>query len=151
MSTAAPAERATSPLQMSHRAAAGPLLTARLIRRRAGRRGRVPAALGGAELAQAKLRPSQVPVRPRLDTGRALDPGPVLLVQRKCACGGADTSCQCEQKGFQIQTKVKVGPANDPFEQEADQVAETVMRLPTDEPAAATVADVREDGKQRII
>ena len=142
MPVAAPAERAVSTPRISHRAAAN----------------RRPKS--GAEFARAGRRPSQVPVPLRLGPDQGLGPGSALRVQRKCACGGSETSCECEQKGVPIQTKVKVGAANDPFEQEADRVAETVMRMPTNEPVAAA-ADIRvqrtcsacehENDKQAII
>jgi len=69
---------------------------------------------------------------------------PSLLVQRKCSCGGVSKigrKCsQCEndklinENGFLGQTKLKIGQSNDIYEQEADRVAEKVMRssLPTD-------------------
>ena len=51
-------------------------------------------------------------------------------IQRKCACGGVCTSCQ--SKGKRIQPKLTVGPANDVYEREADQVADQIMRIPSD-------------------
>lgn len=52
-----------------------------------------------------------------------------FAVQRKsCACGG---SCpRCQQDDFRIQPKLEVGPVGDAYEQEADRVAEQVMRTP---------------------
>src|SRR5215475_10634080 len=48
------------------------------------------------------------------------------LIQRKagCACGGDCPDCRNE---LGIQTKLKVGAANDGFEQEADRVAEQIV------------------------
>lgn len=63
-----------------------------------------------------------------------------LLVQRKCACGGASKlggQCsECEKKKLVgvnaslIQPKLKIGQPNDKYEQEADRVADEVMRMP---------------------
>ena len=59
-----------------------------------------------------------------------------LLVQRKCACGGSSGltgSCSgCEKKkllGQPLQTKLRVNEPGDAYEQEADRVAEQVMRV----------------------
>jgi hypothetical protein len=52
-------------------------------------------------------------------------------IQRKCACGGSCASCAGKEEEFgKIQTKLTIGPANDVYEQEADRVAEQVMRIP---------------------
>src|SRR5262245_17642500 len=70
--------------------------------------------------------------------GPAIQPVPVLplfpqpasvnspFIQRKagCACGGDCPECRNE---LGIQTKLKVGAANDGFEQEADRVAEQIV------------------------
>jgi GH24 family phage-related lysozyme (muramidase) len=42
-----------------------------------------------------------------------------------CPCGGGCPRCE-------IQPKLKVGQPGDPFEQEADRVAEQIMRIPSD-------------------
>lgn len=59
-------------------------------------------------------------------------PGYLPVLQRKpgCACGGGCPDCQEEAA---IQPKLRVGQPNDKYEQEADRVAEQVMRMP--EPA----------------
>jgi len=63
----------------------------------------------------------------------SLPPQPVLaaplVVQRKCACGGECPACQ-EEKTHALQTKLRVNGPGDPYEQEADQVMEQVMRMP---------------------
>ncbi len=69
--------------------------------------------------------------------GRIFSPlstGTVLL-QRKsaCACGGGCPRCQAErdlEKILPIQTKLKISQPGDKYEQEADRVAEQVMRMP---------------------
>ena len=55
------------------------------------------------------------------------------LIHRKtsCACGGGCPRCQSI---LTIQAKLKIGAPDDKYEQEADRIAEQVMRMP--EPAA---------------
>lgn len=54
------------------------------------------------------------------------------IIQRKpnCACGGGCPKC-LESLG--IQAKLRIGAPNDVYEQEADRVAEQVMRMSTNE------------------
>ncbi len=57
---------------------------------------------------------------------------PFPVIQR-CACGGGCPSCQAEKeenKVLPIQAKLRIGATNDKYEQEADRVAEQVMRIP---------------------
>jgi len=49
------------------------------------------------------------------------------LLQRKCACGGGCPRCKQE---LGIQTKLKIGEPGDKYEQEADRIADEVMRMP---------------------
>ena len=70
------------------------------------------------------------------------------VVQRSCACGGSTgmtdscPSCTANQlAGTRVQAKLVVGPVNDPYEQEADQVADQVMRMPENEVAKASEND----------
>jgi len=60
-----------------------------------------------------------------------------LLVQRQCACGGsAGLSGECEAcksrkwLGSSFQNKLAIGHPGDQYEEEADRVAEQVMRMP---------------------
>ncbi len=60
-------------------------------------------------------------------------------LQRACACGGsAGLTGECEDcktkklLGQQIQPKLTIGSPNDEYEQEADRVADQVMRMPED-------------------
>jgi len=55
---------------------------------------------------------------------------PTNFLQRKsnCACGGGCPSCAEEAASETIQTKLQVSNPNDPYEQEADRVADQVMR-----------------------
>ena len=54
------------------------------------------------------------------------------LIQRKagCACGGGCPSCEQEANKLNVQTKLAVSSPGDHFEQEADHVADQVMRMP---------------------
>jgi hypothetical protein len=49
------------------------------------------------------------------------------LLQSKCACGGGCPRCKQE---LEIQTKLKIGEPGDKYEQEADRIADEVMRMP---------------------
>ena len=51
------------------------------------------------------------------------------VVQRKadCACGGGCPRCQ---ENLGIQTKLRIGEPGDKYEQEADRIADQVMRMP---------------------
>lgn len=56
----------------------------------------------------------------------------VAMIQRSptCACGGGCPSCS-ELATSSIQTKLTISAPGDPLEQEADRVAEQIMRLPS--------------------
>lgn len=63
--------------------------------------------------------------------------GPTALLQRQCACGGSGGmtgECEaCKRKkllGQPLQRKLTISEPGDPYEQEADRVAEHVMRMP---------------------
>ena len=63
--------------------------------------------------------------------------GPSSGLQRQCACGGSaglTGVCQdCQKKkllGKPLQTKLRINEPGDQYEQEADRVAEQVMRIP---------------------
>jgi hypothetical protein len=49
------------------------------------------------------------------------------LLQRKCACGGGCP--RCKEQGL-LQTKLKISEPGDKHEQEVDQIADEVMRMP---------------------
>jgi hypothetical protein len=74
-------------------------------------------------------------------TAKAQDSGgSTLLLQRKCACGGsAGLTGECEEcrtqrlLGKPLQAKLRINQPGDEYEQEADRVADQVMRMP-DEP-----------------
>ena len=61
-----------------------------------------------------------------------------------CSCGGGCPTCQA--KNLVIQPKLKLGQANDRYEQEADQVAERVMRMP--EPEIQRQAEPEEEEEE---
>jgi len=57
-------------------------------------------------------------------------PAASVLLQRKCACGGASASLsgECEAcKRKRLQRQLSIGASNDPLEQEADRVADQVL------------------------
>jgi hypothetical protein len=47
-----------------------------------------------------------------------------------CACGGGCPDCREEAEDLSVQTKLAVSTPGDPFEEEADRVAEQVTRMP---------------------
>lgn len=51
-----------------------------------------------------------------------------LLLQRKCACGGEASALtgECEDCARALQPRLEIGPVDDPYEREADRVAERV-------------------------
>ncbi len=61
--------------------------------------------------------------------------GEGVLLQRKsnCACGSGCPSCQQDTLPETIQTKLQVSTPGDQYEQEADRVAEQVMRMTENE------------------
>jgi hypothetical protein len=56
-------------------------------------------------------------------------------IQRKaaCACGGGCPRCESESDGQQLQAKLAISSPSDQFEQEADRIADHVMRMPSSE------------------
>lgn len=83
---------------------------------------------------------------------RLNNPSPTTVgavLQRKCACGGTPgptgECAACRAKRLQpqaaIQPKLTIGAANDQYEQEADRVAEQVMRMP--EPTIQRQVDLK--------
>jgi outer membrane protein OmpA-like peptidoglycan-associated protein len=69
--------------------------------------------------------------------GRSPAANPVQggVLQRKCACGNvsgaAGTCAECQQKqALPLQTKLKINEPGDRYEQEADRIADQVMRMP---------------------
>lgn len=71
------------------------------------------------------------------------------ILQRKCACGnsagssGSCTECQNKQEGI-LQTKLQISEPGDRYEQEADLVADRVMRMP--EPTIQPDVELEKDG-----
>lgn len=66
----------------------------------------------------------------RQTSGQATARAGVPKIQRKCACGGTCTRCAGKEEEIEkIQAKLTIGLANDVYEQEADRVADTVMRM----------------------
>jgi len=53
--------------------------------------------------------------------------GPVIQRKASCACGGGCPACQSKPA---IQTKLSISAPGDLYEQEADRIADQVMRMP---------------------
>ncbi len=67
---------------------------------------------------------------------------PIIQLKPTCPCGGGCPRCTAIN-----QSKLKIGQANDKYEQEADRVAEQVMRMPEDTVVRSQLSSVRgEDG-----
>jgi hypothetical protein len=87
----------------------------------------------------------------RVQQAGARAPGqasPQALLQRKCACGmytpGGGSCRSCEGEAARgLQRKLRIGPANDVHEQEADRVAELVLAGPAPAGLAASPVAVR--------
>jgi hypothetical protein len=83
------------------------------------------------------------------DKGRSRSVSPLStgmpLLQRKCACGGGCPRCQDKQG---IQTKLKISEPGDKYEQEADRVADEVMRMP--EPSVQRQVDLEEEEEEML-
>lgn len=52
---------------------------------------------------------------------------PMIQHKASCACGGGCPACQ---SSLPLQAKLKIGQPNDKYEQEADRVADQIMRMP---------------------
>jgi hypothetical protein len=65
------------------------------------------------------------------------------LLQRQCACGGGCPRCQDE---LGIQTKLKISEPGDKYEQEADRIADEVMRMP--EPSVQRQVEPEEEKEE---
>jgi hypothetical protein len=68
---------------------------------------------------------TQVPVQPQTQTAGRNTTRSCPMSPQRCPFGGACHSCPPR-----VQAKLKVGQPGDRYEQEADRVAETVMRMP---------------------
>ena len=89
--------------------------------------------LGAAEVAQMR---AGLQAERAHSSSSGLAPIHGAMVQRQCACGGSSGltgSCpECEKKklvGQSLQTKLRINQPGDQYEQEADRVAEQVMRM----------------------
>src|SRR4028119_1346818 len=83
------------------------------------------------------------------DKGRSRSVSPLStgmpLLQRKCACGGGCPRCQGE---LGIQTKLKISEPGDKYEQEADRIADEVMRMP--EPSIQRQVELEEEEEETL-
>jgi Domain of unknown function (DUF4157) len=78
------------------------------------------------KLSRDRTRSTLTPVEMRSNNISTLSPKMPLL-QSQCACGGGCPRCQ---NSLKIQTKLKISEPGDVYEQETDQVADEVMRMP---------------------
>jgi len=79
----------------------------------------------------------------------ALTGGP--RIQRACACGGTCGNCSDKEDELRrIQTKLTISQPGDIYEQEADRVAEQVMRMPDSSGQPEKVHPYTETNIQRI-
>lgn len=125
----------------------------RVRRGDAGRAGRSRAAGRRPEAEGARRTPRGAPAPDAaLQLGRSVGIQGALraatsgLVQRQCQeCEEEEENAAASQSGQAgvIQPKLEVGPVDDPFEREADQVAERVMRSVASAPPAGAPAVVR--------
>jgi hypothetical protein len=74
--------------------------------------------------------------------------GALLKRKSNCACGGGCPRCAEEEHAGNIQTKLQVSNPGDQYEQEADRVAEQVMRMP--ESRHAQVAELNEKNSSHL-
>jgi Domain of unknown function (DUF4157) len=70
----------------------------------------------------------------------------IPLLQRKCACGGSCPRCQGD---LTLQTKLKINEPGDEYEQEADRIADEVMRMP--EPSVQQQVESEEENEEKIV
>lgn len=61
---------------------------------------------------------------------QALQPG-VLLQRKGCACGGSCPRCADDEVRRKVQPKLRVGALDDPYEREADRIAQQALGLST--------------------
>jgi hypothetical protein len=82
--------------------------------------------------------------------GSQTSPLPNIFIQRKssCACGGGCPRCQAGGID-QAKTKLRINDAGDKYEQEADQVAKQVTRMP--EPQAQRKAHPSSQNEDEVI
>ena len=69
------------------------------------------------------------------------------VLQRKCGCGNHTVSggqcSECSKKQSGLQLKLAVGPVNDSYEQEADRIADQVLRGPAQRPLSAPPTQIQ--------
>jgi Domain of unknown function (DUF4157) len=82
--------------------------------------------------------------------GRGRSISPLLtgmpILQRQCACGGGCPRCQDE---LGMQTKLKISEPGDKYEQQADRIADKVMRMP--EPSLQRQVEPEEEEEEEML
>lgn len=98
--------------------------------------------------------------QPKQNTAPTTPPLFGATLQRQCACGGTPgptgecTECQRKRLASQaplIQAKLTIGPPNDLYEQEADRVADTVMRMPEPKVQRQPDEEKQEDDDEEVV
>jgi hypothetical protein len=80
-----------------------------------------------------------VPVSPWVFEPPSMIDGAVVQRKGACACGGGCPGC-LEKDQLPIQTKLSISSPGDLYEQEADRVADQIMRMPTPSPVEQSVS-----------
>ncbi len=95
-----------------------------------------------ATYVSSKSRTLSKPASPPVARSLSISRGASFWIQRSpgCACGGSCPSCKHQEEDIQIQTKLKIGAPNDKYEQEAERVADRVMRMPESNTESTTWA-----------
>jgi len=85
---------------------------------------------GAQKKIESKALANKAKAEPVSIATEAITPINAQSIQRKadCACGGSCPRCQAQAPG--IQPKLSISEPGDPYEQEADRVADQVMRMP---------------------
>jgi Domain of unknown function (DUF4157) len=80
--------------------------------------------------------------------GRSISPLSTVMpiLQRQCACGGGCPRCQDE---LGMQTKLKISEPGDKYEQQADRIADEVMRMP--EPSLQRQVEPEEEEEEEML
>jgi uncharacterized protein DUF4157 len=73
--------------------------------------------------------------------------GRIPAIQRACACGSCASCAGKDDEKRKVQAKLTIGAADDAYEQEAERVADRVMRMPD----APSRADAREPARDMEI
>src|SRR5882672_7896178 len=88
-----------------------------------------PASTSTAAKKEQKAAVTPVPSSPWIVQPLSVIEGPVIQRKASCACGGDCPRCLQQAVPEMIQTKLNISTPGDQYEQEADRVADQVMRM----------------------